>query len=304
MAVLQFEKNWWASKKWISINHPKRINHLCYPIYPVEKTSNRAFLYGDGLFETIRRFKGEIPLGPLHFQRLSIGMDALGLKEGKGFSREKIIEEIENFCANQPQFDNCKIRLAVFRKGGAPYMPKTDEVDFVLEYSPLNTMLFEWKTPIGVGLFEQHYKNEHFLPSIKTSNALLYVLAAKYARDHGFGDALILNSKGNVVESSKSNIFIIKGDSLITPPLMDGPLSGICRTVITTMSTWLDFNFFEQSLDSQTLEQADEVFLTNSIEGIRSIDQFAEKSFRTDKTRKIFEALNEYISGLLKSSYY
>ena len=126
----------------------------------------------------------------------------------------------------------------------------------------------------------------------KTLNSLLYVQAAIYAKENKLNDSLILNGEGNIIESSKSNIFIVSNGVLYTPPLEDGCVGGIMRMNIINIAIDNKIKVYECSLKPQNLLIADEVFLTNTINGIEWVRGFQNKRYYHNLSKKIIDILN------------
>jgi branched-chain amino acid aminotransferase len=102
-----------------------------------------------------------------------------------------------------------------------------------------------------------------------------------------------LNESGNIVEGISSNIFLIKGDSISTPPLKDGPVAGIMRKKILKIADSNGLKIeFENSLNETHLLQADEVFFTNSISGIKWILAYKDRRYFNNLAHQFVDKLN------------
>jgi branched-chain amino acid aminotransferase len=111
-----------------------------------------------------------------------------------------------------------------------------------------------------VGLYNENCKSRGPLSNIKSGNALIYVLASIWAKNQNLYDALILNDLGNIIESTKANIFWTKGNVSYTPPLSEGCIAGVMREEI--MSNEL---VIEKPCKINDLLEADSIFLTNTL---------------------------------------
>ena len=109
------------------------------------------------------------------------------------------------------------------------------------------------------------------LATAKTANYLTSLLALREARAAGCDEALLLNRFGHVAEGATSNLFAVRGQVLLTPPLADGPLPGVTREAILECAALLGQRAEERPLTLAALAEADEVFLTNSVAGIRPV---------------------------------
>jgi branched-chain amino acid aminotransferase len=131
------------------------------------------------------------------------------------------------------------------------------------------------------------------LSRVKTANRLVYILAAREATAAGVEDAVILNHAGQVAELTTSNIFVVQGGTLWTPPLTDGPLPGITRGAVLTLAREQGIPVVERSFGPEFLDTADEVFATNSL---REIVPIATWGRRAEVTRRLQAAYRELVA--------
>jgi branched-chain amino acid aminotransferase len=130
--------------------------------------------------------------------------------------------------------------------------------------------------------------------NLKTSNALIYVMAGIYASENKLDDCIIVNEKGFITETISSNIFLLKDKFILTPPLTDGPVAGIMRKQILKIADMLQYRIYnEKSLTEKNIIDADEMFLTNSITGIKWVLAFKEKRFFNNSSQQFIDKLNE-----------
>jgi branched-chain amino acid aminotransferase len=129
--------------------------------------------------------------------------------------------------------------------------------------------------------------------SIKSNNCLPYVMAAMYAKQHRINEAILLNPYGRVADTTIANLFIVHHKQLITPPLSEGGICGVMRKHLMKMD--LPFSIIEKPLTIEDLENADEIFLTNAINGIRWVGMFRDSSYGNASAVIIHELLHEGI---------
>lgn len=126
-------------------------------------------------------------------------------------------------------------------------------------------------------------RNENSLTSrIKSISYLDNIFAKKEAVTHDFDEAFLLNSKQNVAEGSISNIFIVKNDTVSTPPIIDGALPGVVRHVILNELNIEDLKIQETHIGVEALMDADEIFITNALMGVKPIHQIDTKKLNPD----------------------
>jgi branched-chain amino acid aminotransferase len=261
--------------------------------------SNRAFKFGDALFETIRYSNKNILFLTDHVLRLKLSMPILKMKIPSYFSFDYFLNKIsELIYANQLQDKSARIRITVFRQGSGAYYPSTNEVDFIMEAEELETTYYLLpERGLVVDLFKDTFKPINRLSNLKTGNALIYVLASINSDFLRTDDCFILNEKGHICEATSSNVFTVKGNMVITPPLTEGCVSGILRNQIKKIAEENKLLFIEKPFTSHTLIDADEVFITNTIQGPQWIRQFQSKIYEKKKITQLFiETLNQMIS--------
>jgi len=261
--------------------------------------SNRAFKFGDALFETIRYSNKNILFLTDHVLRLKLSMPILKMKIPSYFSFDYFLNKIsELIYANQLQDKNARIRMTVFRQGSGAYYPSTNEVDFIMEAEELETTYYLLpERGLVVDLFKDTLKPINRLSNLKTGNALIYVLASINSDFLRTDDCFILNEKGHICEATSSNVFAVKGNMVMTPPLTEGCVSGILRNQIKKIAEENKLLFIEKPFTSHTLIDADEVFITNTIQGPQWIRQFQSKIYEKKKITQLFiETLNQMIS--------
>ena len=118
-----------------------------------------------------------------------------------------------------------------------------------------------------------------------------YILAANQARAHSWNDALISNHKENIIESSIANLFWVKDEVVYTPPVNEGCISGIMREHLLEIALDNEISIQEKALTIDTLRNADEVFLTNAVRGIKWIKQVEQQNYGNDFTKNILYPL-------------
>ena len=245
-------------------------------------TSNRSFKWGDGLFETMKVFKGEILLKSLHLERLRSGLSMIGINfpEGAFELPEKNILEtcLKNKCSAL-----ARIRLAVFRE-------ENNLFGFVIEARPLDTEANQWNEKgFLIDIYPLARKSMDGFSNLKSANYLPYVMAGLYATENGLDEALVLNHDNHICDSSKANIFLVKKNEVYTPALNQGCINGVMRRYIIDHLHQHHFTIHQQAIDEKSLVEADEVFLTNAIYGIRWVRSFRDKNYVSDFTRTLFK---------------
>jgi len=278
------------------------MNFVCFNGEIIEKNKvpfdqvSRAFKFGDGLFETIRIFNGHPVYLDAHYKRLFKGMSNLQLEYNESFSSDFITQQISSLISVCNIANGGKVRLSIFRTGEGAYSPLLNDISFLIEVNSLNDNEYVLnKRGLNIDLYNDLTKSTNFLSSFKTSNSILYVLASIYAKKNNLDDILIINNDGNIIESTNSNIFISINGVLYTPPLSEGCIGGIMRMKLINLALTNKIPVYENKIKPQHLISADEVLLTNTINGVRWIGKYKEKRYFNSLARLFTDALNEDI---------
>jgi branched-chain amino acid aminotransferase len=241
---------------------------------------NRGFRYGDGLFETMRVSQGRIVLASYHFERLADGMRLLQFKFPPSFITGKLAAEIPELCRRNGHTDFARVRLVVFRGNSGSDNPEDDLPHYIIQSGPLEAWDREWKGEgLLIDLFPGGRKSCDAFSSLKSNNYLLYSMAARYAQGQGWDDCLVLNSYGRIADSSIANLFYCKDGTIYTPPLSEGCVAGVMRRFLLETAQQSGFRVEEKMTGAEDLESAGEVFLTNSIRGIRRVGRFRQSVY-------------------------
>ena len=250
------------------------VQYKAVPAYELE----RAWKYGDGVFETIR-IRNKTPLFlQRHFQRLGKGMEHLGLKSVS--LKNQLAERLPLLINAHSEPENAKIRVQVFRTGGGAFFPQQDLAGSLIELTPMNEDPYQSFQPVRIKSISSPLPESS---RIKSSNSLVYILAIKEARDSGFDEALILNDKDEVAEATSSNIFFLQGNQIVTPTLTTGCLPGIMRAEIISFCNRLGLKCEEKLISRKELGSFEEAFTTNVINGIVPVQSIDEHTFETSE---------------------
>ena len=259
------------------------------------KSGNRGYLYGDGVFESIRIFNGQIINLENHISRMLQGAKLLKMRLPVYFTTDFFKEKIEDLIEKANINEGGKARISIDRMSGGTYIPEYNEATFYIEVIPVKEKRFELNPKgIEVDLFVEMKKAKCKLSNYKTKNGLLYIMAGLWAQEKEIDDALIQNETQQIIESSNSNLFVISNSVLYTPSLDDGCMAGTMRMQIINLALANGFKVYECSILPQNLLAADEVFLTNAIKGITWVAGYRTKRYYNTVARKFVDLLNVY----------
>jgi branched-chain amino acid aminotransferase len=256
---------------------------------------NRAFLYGDGVFETVKILHSKILFLEDHYFRLMSSMRVVRMEIPMNFTLEYFEEQILSLAKANNKLTSSRARITVFRNNGGYYLPQTNSVSFLVTVENLDNRTYIInQNPYRVDLFTDFYVTKHLLSSIKTTNKMINVTASIFASENGFDNCLLVNDNKNVVEALQGNLFMLLGNKLITPPISEGCLNGVMRKQILSLASKLEkIEVSEEVISPFDLQKADELFITNVIKGIQPITHYRKKAYRNDLAVKLVQKLNE-----------
>lgn len=255
-------------------------------------TDNKAFRYGEALFETMLIKDGAVALFPYHAERLFAGMRQLGFRVPAHFTPEKMEEEVLRTAKKNQMQGRCRGRMQVFPGAGGLFEALDAPAEYVIECFPVDEQITRLNdNGLILGIAEGLQKSVDSLANLKTANALIYAQAARQAKANRWNDALIVNTSGNIIESCIANIFWIKDGIIHTPPLSEGCVAGVLRRRLLTELPVHGFSVKQAPLTVEELTQAEEIFLTNAIRGIKWVAQIAGNFHTNAITTKICSRL-------------
>ena len=235
--------------------------------------NDRGFLYGDGLFETVRVFNGRAFRMAQHLERLARGADHLRIK--LPFTPREIAD-LAGELVKENKMPDAILRVTLTRgPGERGYTPTPDgkpTLAMTLHAAPpLDTV-----NPTQWSLVTSTYRipASDPLSSFKTSSKLLQVMARADAGGRDADEALILNTNGEVAETASANLFWIYYDKVFTVPTGRGVLPGITRAVVLEICQGLGFTTNKRVVKPEALRQSAAIFLSQSAQGVISVTSF------------------------------
>ncbi|MFN8143136.1 MAG: aminotransferase class IV [Bacteroidia bacterium] len=257
-------------------------------------SANRAFRYGDAVFETIRLMNGEILFFEQHLERLKRSMALLGMHPHDDLTFHNLYLSIRHLDQVNQLKGHGRIRLEVFRNDGGLYTPQSNNVSYIIEVTPLTTRHYKLnETGLKIELYTDIKKPVSELSNLKSSNALYYVMAGLHKRKHNYGDCLVLNTDDRIAEAISSNIFLLKGKELITPSLSEACVAGVMRESIIRLMEEKGNPVLQTGIEVEDMFKADEIFLTDVIHGIRWVSAFRHKRFFNAFSRQLLKEIQE-----------
>lgn len=257
---------------------------------------SRGVRYGEGVFETMKLVNNTVLFFDFHMERFFHGMNLLKLKPPPFFNPQKIQKIIIELCRKNNCSDFARIRLSCIGNNGGVWDKQDQFADIIIQ---------SWKLPdhynefningLVVDVCEDVHKSIDLLSNLKSNNYLPYLFAANKGKELKVNDMIVLNHFDHIVDSTIANVFVIKDNNILTPPLSDGPVAGVMRRNLLKILPDNGINVQECSLTINDLMEADEFFLSNAMYGLRWVQRFRDKTFTNTVTQKIY--------GLIRQQY-
>jgi branched-chain amino acid aminotransferase len=262
-------------------------------------TQNRAFLYGDAVFETVKIINNKILFLEDHYFRLMSSMRVVRMEIPMNFTMEYFEEQILLLVKNNKLSDSSRARITIYRNDGGYYLPQNNTISFLIHAIVLEKTLYSIEEKeYEVDLYKDFYVTKQLLSSIKTTNKIINITGSIYANENGLDNCILLNDSKNVVEALQGNVFMLLGNKLITPPVSEGCLNGVMRKQILGLAKKIEnLEVVEEVISPFDLQKADELFITNVIKGIQPVTKYRKKEFTTKLANVLVEKLNEVVSG-------
>ncbi len=249
-------------------------------VTPVEEARvsvlDNGFTFGDSVYETLRTYGGRPFEWGRHLRRLRASAERLGFEIP--ITNEQLLARLDAVLERAANSESY-IRLIVSRGVGdiSYHFERVKGPTVVIAVKPHGPYpAWHYAEGIPVSLVSIRRNHRQALdPAIKSSNLLNNVLAVREAQARGAEEAVLLNQKGEIAEGASTNVFVVRGGTLLTPILETGILAGITREVVLELAEGLGIPRREQALVPEDLLSADEAFLTSTtreVVPIRTVD--------------------------------
>jgi branched-chain amino acid aminotransferase len=271
-------------------------------VQPIEKVrwspGQAGLICGWGLFTTIRIVRGEAFAYERHWRRLE--KDSALTRLPLPYSGAKVRVHLQEVIRSNQVKEGCaRVYLVWNTVGGWRSDEKMPEVDLVITTADLP----HYPESVRLTVREQGRHAASPLAGVKTISWLNSVWASAEAQRAGFDEVVLLNERGEVAECTAANVFAVKDQKVLTPPLSSGCLEGVTRAVLMEIASEAGTGVAEQTLRLDDLYAAEEVFVTSTNRNVIGVREIAghtiadgKTGFLTKKLDEVFEAyVNEYV---------
>lgn len=265
---------------------------------PLDHFNNRAFLFGDSVFETIKVVDNKIIYWEEHYLRLMSSMRILRMEIPSLYTPEFFEEEIKKTNLKIDSFFTGRVRLTIFRREGGLYIPDSNDPIFVINSQKTDQKLFNVNLKsYKVDLFKDYQIQSNLISNLKTNNRVLNVIGSIYAKENDLHNCILLNDKKFVAEFLNGNIFIVKDSLIITPTISSGCLNGVMRNkIIESIRKFKNLEIEEKDFSAYELISSNEIWVSNSISGLIPVTEYRRKFFSNKIAITILNYLNKQIS--------
>ena len=262
--------------------------------------NNRSFRYGDGCFETMKLMDNTILLANYHFERLFASLQLLQFDVPNYLTADYLQHQIVEVAKKNYHNKLARVRLTVYRGDGGLYDPENHFPNYLIQtwdLNPANNLLNE--NGLVVDVFTDAIKVCDTYSHVKSNNYLCYAMAALWAKKNHLNDAILLNPYNRLADATIANIFIITNGIIKTPSLSEGCVNGVMRRYLLTQMHVENIPVEETKISVEELLQANEIFLTNGIYGIRWIKQINNINYTNTASSLLYK---QFIKPLLQQS--
>ena len=252
--------------------------------------NNRSFRYGDGCFETMKLMDNTILLANYHFERLFASLQLLQFDVPNYLTADYLQNQIVEVAKKNYHNKLARVRLTVYRGDGGLYDPENHFPNYLIQtwdLNPANNLLNE--NGLVVDVFTDAIKVCDTYSHVKSNNYLCYAMAALWAKKNHLNDAILLNPYNRLADATIANIFIITNGIIKTPSLSEGCVNGVMRRYLLTQMRVENIPVEETKISVEELLQANELFLTNGIYGIRWIKQINNLNYTNTATSLLYK---------------
>jgi branched-chain amino acid aminotransferase len=241
-----------------------------------------GFLYGDGIYETMRAYGGRVFALPKHLSRLARSAARIALKLP---AREEIARAVEQ-TIDANDLESAMVRITI----GRGILARRLDLSSAREPTLLVTAEFidpaaDVERRKGMRVVYSRYLRfaRHPLAGVKSTNYQVSLFARNEAREAGCGEVLLPDETGEIVEGAAANVFAVEKGRLVTPPISRGILAGVTRDVVLELAVREGIGIVEEGLARKRLEAADELFLTGTTIQVTPVVKVEERAIADGK---------------------
>jgi branched-chain amino acid aminotransferase len=250
---------------------------------------NWSLRFGQGLFETMLVKNGVLLLADYHMDRLRRGMELLGWHLPVHMSFAQLPDKILETAAKNKMSAMARVRLQVYTdRKGLWELQMPEHAGYIIECFEVAPGAADWNdNGLVTGLADGIVKSCDRLANLKSTSMFSYAAAARQAKTAGWNDALLPNIHGRIAESTIANVFVVMDGKIYTPPPDEGCVAGVMRQYLLDHAPEIG----QRPIALDDIRNADEVFLTNAVRGIKWVGTFEDRKYGCQIGRKLWEQI-------------
>jgi len=249
----------------------------------IEEIFEPGFLFGWGVYETLRAYKKKIPFLSLHIDRLNKSLELLGIDKVDLDFAEKIKQLLE-----ENKLEDAYIRITVYKKRDS-----TGILIYTDKFGYYQKEAYEKGFSAAISPYRRDTKSP--FSQIKSLSYIENRMSWFRAQKAGKDEALLLNQEDYLIGGSRSNLFLVKGKEILTPSVKSGVFAGITRQLLINELLNLRIRIKERELTLEDLYEADEAFLTSSLLEVMPLVECGSKKIGSGLPGKTTaEVLSQY----------
>ncbi len=251
---------------------------------------SRAYRYGDGFFETMKCVNGKIVLESFHAERFFKTLELLQFEKPALLHTTSLFEQVNKLLKKNNHSKLSRVRLSVSRGRGGLYDPENHHPNILIESYPLSIEKIAFNSNgLVAGIYRDAIKSVDQFSHLKSNNYLCYAMAALHAKKVHWNEAFICNANGNIADATIANIFTVKDGIVSTPALNEGCIDGVMRRHLIEKLREQNIPIRASIITPEYLSEAEEVFVTNAISGVRWIKQIENNNYTNSFSAWLYE---------------
>ncbi len=267
--------------------------------------ADRGFLVGEGLFETLRAYNGHVVFVKEHILRLAESAEQLEIKLPVSLERLRFLV-YQTLQLNKMRDAVVRIYLTTEGSGIGDLDSPPKNINLLISCKPVPVFPSKcYDKGVETCWVKSVVAEQGLLSRLKSTSYLCRLLARREAQKKKCFEGLMLNSRGHVVEGSGSNIFIVEGNTLLTPPAEEGLLLGVTRQQVIHLAEKEGLDIEERCLNPEDVLLADEVFITSTLKEIMPVLSVEGKKIKNSPgpvTQKLLEVYRETVQWHVESA--
>lgn len=210
------------------------------------------------------------------------------------------MDEVLHLAARNSGIHASRIRITIFKGEGGLWETPSSSFNYLIQCWPLEHKdFFMNENGLDIGVFEAGRKACDAFSHLKSNNYQLYAVAAQYAKQQKWNEAVVLNQYGRICDTTIANLFFISGSQIHTPSLSEGAVAGVMRSYLMAQMQQAGITIQQGTYTVLDIQQADEIFLTNAFYGIRWVKQLGDQLYKFQQSALFFQ---QFVKPLFESS--